>query len=79
MDTVAFLQEHTTGLFPEVLGLRFLEAAPERVKACMVVRPDLCTTNKVLHGGAIMAFADTTKGGLPCFNFDPIASAATSI
>jgi uncharacterized protein (TIGR00369 family) len=59
MDAVAILQESTKGLFPEVLGVRFLEAAPERVKASMVVRPELCTTNHVLHGGAIMAFADT--------------------
>ncbi len=59
MDVVAVLQENTKGLFPEVLGIRFLEAAPERVKASMVVRPELCTTNHVLHGGAIMAFADT--------------------
>ena len=59
MDPVAFLQEHTKGLFPEVLGVRFLEASPERVKARLVVRPDLCTTNKLMHGGAIMAFADT--------------------
>jgi hypothetical protein len=29
MDTVAFLQENTKGLFPETLGIRFLEAAPE--------------------------------------------------
>jgi 1,4-dihydroxy-2-naphthoyl-CoA hydrolase len=59
MDQVAFLQENTKGLFPEVLGIRFLEASPERVKASLFVRPDLCTTNNVLHGGAVMAFADT--------------------
>lgn len=59
MDAVAFLQEHIKGLFLEVLGLRFLEATPERVKASMAVRPDLCTTNRIVHGGALMAFADT--------------------
>jgi uncharacterized protein (TIGR00369 family) len=59
MDHVAFLQDNTKGLFPEVLGVRFLEASPERVKASLVVRPELCTTNHVMHGGAIMAFADT--------------------
>jgi 1,4-dihydroxy-2-naphthoyl-CoA hydrolase len=59
MDHVVFLQENTKGLFPEVLGIRFLEASPDRVKASLFVRPDLCTTNNVLHGGAIMAFADT--------------------
>ena len=25
----------------------------------MLVRPDLCTTGETLHGGAVMAFADT--------------------
>jgi uncharacterized protein (TIGR00369 family) len=29
------------------------------VLATLTVRPDLCTTGKILHGGAIMAFADT--------------------
>jgi len=68
MDSVAFLQEHTKGLFPEVLGVRFLAASPERVKASMVVRPDLCTTNHVMHGGAIMAFADTLGGDITALN-----------
>lgn len=70
MDAVTFLQEQTKGLFPEALGLCFLEAAPERVKASMVVRPDLCTTNHVLHGGAIMAFADTLGAYATALNID---------
>lgn len=68
MDAVTFLQENTKGLFPEVLGIRFLEASPERVKASMVVRPDLCTTNHVGHGGAIMAFADTLGAYVTALN-----------
>lgn len=70
MDTVAFLQENTKGLFPETLGLHFLEAAPERVKASLIVRPDLCTTNHVMHGGAIMAFADTLGAYVTMLNLD---------
>ena len=46
-------------LFPGLMGLRVVEVAPERVVAELAVRPDLCTTGGVLHGGAIMAFADT--------------------
>jgi uncharacterized protein (TIGR00369 family) len=46
-------------LFPGLLGVRVTELAPERVVAELVVRPDLCTTGGVLHGGASMAFADT--------------------
>ena len=46
-------------LFPGLMGLKLVEATPERVIATMEVRPDLCTTGSVLHGGALMAFADT--------------------
>jgi 1,4-dihydroxy-2-naphthoyl-CoA hydrolase len=70
MDPVTFLQDNTKGLFPELLGIRFLEAAPERVKASMVVRPELCTTNHILHGGAIMAFADTLGAYVTVLNID---------
>lgn len=45
--------------FGLLLGVRYLSAAPERVTAEMTVREDLCTNPAVLHGGAIMAFADT--------------------
>lgn len=70
MDAVALLQENTKGLFPEVLGICFLEAAQGRVKASMTVRPDLCTTNHVMHGGAIMAFADTLGAYVTALNID---------
>ncbi len=46
-------------LFPGLMGLKLVEVTPERVIATMEVRPDLCTTGSVLHGGALMAFADT--------------------
>ena len=43
----------------ELLGIHFLSAEPERVTAEMVVRAEICTDPAILHGGAIMAFADT--------------------
>lgn len=43
----------------EVLGIRFLAAEPERVTAELPVRAEICTVPAILHGGAIMAFADT--------------------
>ena len=46
-------------LFPGLMGIEFTTLAPERVVATMTVRPDLCTTGHILHGGALMAFADT--------------------
>ncbi len=45
--------------FAELLGARVTEVTPDRVVGEMVVRPELCTTPAVLHGGAVMAFADT--------------------
>ena len=45
--------------FAELLGIEFVGTAPDRVVAEMTVRADLCTRPPVLHGGAIMAFADT--------------------
>ena len=45
--------------FAELLGIRVTEATPDRVVAELEVRPELCTTPAVLHGGAVMAFADT--------------------
>jgi uncharacterized protein (TIGR00369 family) len=45
--------------FAELIGIEFIEAMPERVVARMTARAELCTRPAVLHGGAIMAFADT--------------------
>lgn len=55
----AKIQALFKGLLPDLLGIELTEAAPERVVATLAVRPDLCTVGGVLHGGAIMAFADT--------------------
>lgn len=45
--------------FATLLGIEFTGAAADRVTAEMTVRDELCTRPAVLHGGAIMAFADT--------------------
>jgi 1,4-dihydroxy-2-naphthoyl-CoA hydrolase len=78
MDAVTFLQDNTKGLFPELLGIHFLESSPERVKASMKVRPDLCTANHIVHGGAIMAFADTLGAYVTVLNIDMSAGVGTT-
>jgi uncharacterized protein (TIGR00369 family) len=45
--------------FARLLGIDFLTASKERVTAEMLVRPELCTVLAMIHGGAVMAFADT--------------------
>ncbi len=56
---LAKLQALIAPLFPGLMGVQFIEIGPERVVATLKVRPDLCTSSGVLHGGAVMAFADT--------------------
>jgi 1,4-dihydroxy-2-naphthoyl-CoA hydrolase len=58
MHTVESLQARLDPLFPGLMGVRLIEVTPERVVAEMSVRPDLCTSGGILHGGAYMAFAD---------------------
>src|SRR5690242_9731383 len=45
--------------FARTLGIELIMATPERVVGEMTVRDELCTRPAILHGGAIMAFADT--------------------
>ena len=59
MDMAASIQEQFNGLLPALLGMRFIEVTREKVVGELTVRPDLCTLGEVLHGGVIMAFADT--------------------
>ena len=58
MDLLARLRDEVLP-FAELLGIQFVSASPDRIVAEMTVREDLCTRPAVLHGGAIMAFADT--------------------
>jgi uncharacterized protein (TIGR00369 family) len=76
MDVTA-LQQRTRGLFPELLGIRFLEASRDQVRAELAVRDDLCTVPGVLHGGAIMAFADTLGAVGTFLNLPPGAGTTT--
>jgi uncharacterized protein (TIGR00369 family) len=53
------VQKQLGSFFPDTLGVRLLDVTEERVVAEMDVRDDLCTVPGIMHGGAIMAFADT--------------------
>ena len=77
MNDVDRLNAYATQLFAGVLGVRFVEAAPERVVAELTVREELCTTPGIMHGGAIMAFADTLGGSATSLNLPPGAGTTT--
>lgn len=65
--------------FSKLMGVEVIEATADRVRGELMVRPDLCTTGNIMHGGAIMAFADTL-GALAAFlNLPDGANGTTTI
>lgn len=59
------------------LGIRFVETGKDRVIAELEVRPELLTTTGALHGGTLMAFADTIGAAGTVANLGPGQSTAT--
>ncbi len=45
--------------FAKLIGLELTSVTPDKVEATLAVREDVCTRPAVMHGGAVMALADT--------------------
>jgi len=65
--------------FAELKGVAFIEAERDRVVARMLVRPDLCTLNHTIHGGAVMALADSVGAAATLINLPEDAKGTTTI
>jgi uncharacterized protein (TIGR00369 family) len=65
--------------FAELKGITFVEADRDHVVARMLVRPDLCTLNHTIHGGAVMAFADSVGAAATVINLPDDANGTTTI
>lgn len=76
MDSKA-LNEMWEGLLSPHLGVRFVEASPDRVVAELEIRDHLRTLGGALHGGTLMAFADTVGGTAAFLALPPGAGTAT--
>ena len=63
--------------FAERLGVRLGEATPERVSGALDWAEDLCTAGGVLHGGALMAAADSLGALCAYLNLPDDATTAT--
>ena len=61
------------------LGLRTDEYTAERVIVSMDWAPSLCTSNGILHGGVIMALADSAGGACAMLNLPADATGTTTI
>lgn len=77
MIDVSAFEPMMKDLFPGTLGVRVLEATPERVRASLRVERRVCTVPGILHGGALMAFADTLGAVATMLNLPDGASTTT--
>jgi uncharacterized protein (TIGR00369 family) len=57
--------------FARALGVRIDAAAPEEVTGLLDWAPERCTAGGVMHGGALMAFADTLGAACAFLNLPP--------
>lgn len=76
IDPEELTRRHRGGL-PDLLGLRFVEASPDRLVAELTIRDDLRTVGGALHGGTIMALADTVGATATILNLPAGATTTT--
>jgi len=63
----------------QLMGINFTHAELDKVIATMVVRSDLCTLGNTIHGGSVMAFADTVGAAGTVINLPADAKGTTTI
>jgi uncharacterized protein (TIGR00369 family) len=63
--------------FTAVLGLEALRASPELVEARVSWDTDRCTIGRLLHGGYLMAVADSVGAACAAYNLPDGASTTT--
>lgn len=63
--------------FADLMGIELVSASSDCVEAKLTVRKEHCTLPDILHGGAIMALADTLGGMATFLNLDKGASTTT--
>ena len=73
----AGLAERFRGTLADLLGIRFVEASLDRVVAELSVRDALTTVGGAVHGGTLMALADTVGAAATVLNLPPGATTAT--
>ena len=73
----ATVVEMQKGTLATLLGIRFVETNRDRVVAELTIRDDLRTVGGALHGGTLMAFADTVGATGTALNLPPGAGTTT--
>lgn len=65
--------------FSNLMGIEVLDATTELVHGSLTVKPEHCTIGGIVHGGAIMAFADALGAIAAFLNLPEGASGTTTI
>ena len=65
--------------FAATLGIVVLRYDPEEVRLRLAWAPELCTAGGAMHGGAIMALADSAGGACAYLNLPPGAAGTTTV
>jgi uncharacterized protein (TIGR00369 family) len=65
--------------FAVLIGIELLEARPERVRGRLEWAHERCTAGGLMHGGALMALADTCGGVCAFLNLPEGASGTATI
>lgn len=65
--------------FSKLMGVKVTSASKDKIEAEIGVRADLCTTGGIMHGGAIMAFADAVGAIGASLNLPDGAKGTTTI
>jgi uncharacterized protein (TIGR00369 family) len=61
-----------------LLGIETIALGPHEVRLRLTWAPERCTSDGIMHGGALMALADTAGGLLAFFNLPQGATGTTT-
>ena len=79
MSDDATAQVHDLVPFSKTLGIEIVGQAKDEVRARMPWAQERCTAGGVMHGGALMALADTTGALVAFLNLPDGAAGTTTI
>lgn len=79
IPSVSELKAWGKGTLPELVGFEPVQAAPGRLLAAMLIRPELLAPNGYLHAASVIALADTACGYGTMVDLPEDASGFTTI
>lgn len=78
-DQAALKQIRDVMPFAVLLGIELIEATPKLVEARLAYNPDHTTAGGIVHGGALMTFADTCGAVCAILNLPEGATGTATI